>query len=48
MKKLKRARYPNQLLAAARSAELRTRVVPDKTKYKRSGRRKTSWMDGRG
>jgi hypothetical protein len=44
-KKLKRKRYPNALLAAARSVELRPRVVADKTKYKRSGRKKKSWMD---
>lgn len=44
MNKQKKVRYPNALLAAARSAELRMRVVPDKTKYKRSGRGKKTWM----
>ncbi len=43
-KKLKRKRYPNALLAAARSVELGTRVVTDKTKYKRAGRSKKSWL----
>jgi len=39
----KRIRYPNALLAAARSVALRQRVVPDKTQYRRVSKR--SWLD---
>jgi len=43
--KAKRQKYPDALLAAARSAELQTPVVEDKRKVKRKGRNKRSWMD---
>ena len=43
--KNKRVRYPNALLAAARSAVFRPRVVEDKTKHRRPGREKRSWIN---
>ncbi|MEM8983688.1 MAG: hypothetical protein AAGC71_11720 [Pseudomonadota bacterium] len=34
---------PNALLAAARSPELRQRVVTDKTRYRRKGKNAQRW-----